>query len=138
MAYVLPPLTYPFDALEPHIDAKTMEIHHDKHHQAYITNLNNALKDYPDLQGKTIEALISDMSAIPESIRTAVRNNGGGHANHSFFWQIMTPNGGGTPTGAVAAAIDRTFGGFEALKEQVNKAGVGRFGSGWAWLVVDS
>src|SRR3977135_1454933 len=138
MAYELPKLPYAYDALEPHIDARTMEIHHTKHHQTYITNVNNALKDQPQLAKKSVEDLIRDLNAVPENIRTAVRNNGGGHANHTFFWQIMTPNGGGTPTGAVAAAIDRTFGGFEALKEQVNKAGVGRFGSGWAWLVVDS
>jgi Fe-Mn family superoxide dismutase len=133
--YTLPPLPYDFGALEPHIDAKTMEIHHDKHHQAYITNLNNALKDHPDLQGKTIEALISDMSAIPESIRAAVRNNGGGHANHSFFWQIMKPSGGGDPTGAIAQAITAQLGGFASFKEAFAKAGVTRFGSGWAWLV---
>ena len=104
--YTVPPLPYDFGALEPHIDAKTMEIHHDKHHQAYVTNLNNALKDHPDLQGKTIEDLIADLNAVPEAIRTAVRNNGGGHANHSLFWQIMKPGGGGEPTGAIAKAID--------------------------------
>ena len=135
--YTLPPLPYDFGALEPHIDAKTMEIHHDKHHQAYVTNLNNALKDHPDLQGKTIEALISDLSAVPEAIRTAVRNNGGGHANHSMFWQLLKPGGNaGEPTGALAQAITGDLGGFAAFKEAFNKAATTRFGSGWAWLVV--
>ncbi len=133
--FTLPPLPYDFGALEPHIDAKTMEIHHDKHHQAYVTNLNNALKDHPELQSKTIEALISDLNAVPESIRTAVRNNGGGHANHSLFWQIMKPGGGGEPTGAIAQAIQSELGGFAKFKEDLNKAGATRFGSGWAWLV---
>jgi Fe-Mn family superoxide dismutase len=133
--FTLPPLPYDFGALEPHIDAKTMEIHHGKHHQAYVTNLNNAIKDHPDLQSKTIEALISDLNAVPESIRTAVRNNGGGHANHSMFWQIMKPGGGGEPTGAIAQAIQSELGGFAKFKEDMNKAGVGRFGSGWAWLI---
>ncbi len=133
--FTVPPLPYDFGALEPHIDAKTMEIHHDKHHQAYVTNLNNALKDHPDLQSKTIEALISDLNAVPESIRTAVRNNGGGHANHSMFWQIMKPKGGGDPTGAIAQAIQGELGGFAKFKEDLNKAGATRFGSGWAWLV---
>ncbi|WZO96003.1 superoxide dismutase [Isosphaeraceae bacterium EP7] len=133
--YTLPPLPYDFSALEPSIDAKTMEIHHDKHHQAYITNLNNALKDHPDHQGKTIEDLISNLDALPEAIRTAVRNNGGGHANHSLFWLIMKPGGGGEPTGAIGDAITAELGGFAAFKEAVNKAGATRFGSGWAWLV---
>jgi Fe-Mn family superoxide dismutase len=133
--FTVPPLPYDFGALEPHIDAKTMEIHHDKHHQAYVTNLNNAIKDHPELQSKTIEALISDLNAIPESIRTAVRNNGGGHANHSMFWQIMKPGGGGEPTGAIAQAIQSELGGFAKFKEDLNKAGATRFGSGWAWLV---
>jgi Fe-Mn family superoxide dismutase len=133
--HTLPPLPYDFGALEPHIDAKTMEIHHDRHHQTYVTNLNNALKDHPDLHGKTIEALISDMHAVPESIRTAVRNNGGGHANHSMFWQIMKPHGGGNPTGAIAKAIDAELGGFAKFKEDFTKAATTRFGSGWAWLV---
>jgi Fe-Mn family superoxide dismutase len=133
--YTLPPLPYDFSALEPAIDARTMEIHHDKHHQAYITNLNNALKDHPDHQGKTIEDLISNLDALPEAIRTAVRNNGGGHANHSLFWLIMKPGGGGEPTGAIGDAIKAELGGFEAFKEAVNKAGATRFGSGWAWLV---
>jgi Fe-Mn family superoxide dismutase len=133
--YTLPPLPYDFGALEPHIDAKTMEIHHGKHHAAYINNLNAALKDHPDHQGKTIEALIGDLDALPEGIRTAVRNNGGGHANHSLFWQLMKPGGGGEPTGAVATAITKDLGGFAAFKEAFAKAGTTRFGSGWAWLV---
>jgi Fe-Mn family superoxide dismutase len=137
MAYELPPLPYPFDALEPHIDAKTMEIHHDKHHQAYITNANNALKDYPELAAKPVEELLKDLSAVPEAIRTPVRNNAGGHANHSFFWKILAPQGGGAPTGKLAAAIDSTFGGLDTFKEKFQAAGAGRFGSGWAWLVVD-
>ena len=134
--YTLPPLPYDFGALEPHIDAKTMEIHHDKHHAAYVNNLNAALKDHPDHQGKTIEALIADLNALPEDIRTAVRNNGGGHANHSLFWQLMKPGGGGEPTGAVAQAITSELGGFAAFKEAFAKAATTRFGSGWAWLVV--
>jgi superoxide dismutase, Fe-Mn family len=133
--YTLPPLPYDYAALEPNIDAKTMEIHYTKHHQAYITNVNNALKDHPNLQGKSIEALIADLNAIPESIRTAVRNNGGGHANHSMFWLIMKPNGGGNPTGAIASAIDSELGGFTAFKEAFAKAATTRFGSGWAWLI---
>ena len=137
MAYELPPLPYPFDALEPHIDAKTMEIHHDKHHQAYITNANNALKDYPQLAAKPVEELIADLSAVPEAIRTAVRNNAGGHANHSFFWLILGPNAGGSPKGKLADAITSTFGSFDQFKEKFQAAGAGRFGSGWAWLVVN-
>ncbi len=136
MAYELPKLPYANDALEPHIDAKTMEIHHDKHHQAYITNLNKALEGKPELANKPIEELLaSDLAAVPEDIRTAVRNNGGGHANHSFFWQIMGPNGGGEPTGKLAEDIKSTFGSFDALKEKMADAGVKRFGSGWAWLI---
>jgi len=137
MAYELPPLSYPNDALEPTIDAKTMEIHHDKHHQAYITNANNALKDYPELGAKPVEELLANLSAVPESIRTAVRNNAGGHANHSFFWKILGPKGGGAPTGKLAAAIDSTFGSFDQFKEKVQAVGAARFGSGWAWLVVN-
>jgi superoxide dismutase, Fe-Mn family len=137
MAYELPPLSYPFNALEPHIDAKTMEIHHDKHHQAYITNANNALKDHPDLAAKPVDELIANLSQVPESIRTAVRNNAGGHSNHSFFWKIMAPNAGGTPKGKLADAINSTFGGFDAFKEKLQAAGGSRFGSGWAWLVVN-
>jgi len=136
-AYELPPLPYPFAALEPHIDAKTMEIHHDKHHQAYITNANNALKDYPDLAAKPVEELIANLNAVPESIRTAVRNNAGGHANHSFFWKIMGPNAGGEPKGKLADAIKSTFGGLDQFKEKFQAAGAGRFGSGWAWLVLN-
>ncbi len=136
MPYELPPLPYPNDALEPHIDAATMEIHHDKHHQAYITNLNKALEANADLSSKPINELIADLSAVPEAARTAVRNNGGGHANHSFFWKIMGPNGGGEPTGELAEAIKETFGSLDALKEKINAAGAGRFGSGWSWLVL--
>jgi len=135
MAYELPHLPYANDALEPHIDAKTMEIHHDKHHQAYITNLNKALEGKPELAGKSIEDLIGNLNAVPEDIRTAVRNNGGGHANHSFFWQIMGPKGGGEPTGKLADDIKSTFGSFDAFKEKLADAGVKRFGSGWAWLI---
>jgi Fe-Mn family superoxide dismutase len=137
MAYELPPLSYPFNALEPHIDAKTMEIHHDKHHQAYITNANNALKDHPDLAAKPVDELIADLSQVPESIRTVVRNNAGGHSNHSFFWKIIGPNAGGAPKGKLADAINSTFGSFDALKEKLQASGAGRFGSGWAWLVVN-
>jgi Fe-Mn family superoxide dismutase len=134
MAHQLPPLPYPFDALEPHIDAQTMQIHHGKHHQAYVTNLNAALDKHPELQSKTVEELLTGINSVPEDIRTAVRNNGGGHANHTMFWQIMGPNAGGAPTGAIAEAINSTFGSFDKLKEEMNKAGAGRFGSGWAWL----
>ena len=137
MAYELPPLPYPFAALEPHIDAKTMEIHHDKHHQAYITNANNALKDYPELAAKPVEELLANLSAVPEGIRTVVRNNAGGHANHSFFWKILGPNAGGSPTGKLADAINSTFGSFDQFKEKFQAAAVGRFGSGWAWLVLN-
>jgi len=135
MAHQLPPLPYPFDALEPHIDAKTMEIHHGKHHQAYVTNLNAALEKHPELQSKTVEELVTDINSVPEDIRTAVRNNGGGHINHTMFWQIMAPNAGGPPSGAILDAITAKFGGFDSFKDQMNKAGAGRFGSGWAWLV---
>ena len=135
MAHQLPPLPYGFDALEPHIDAQTMQIHHGKHHQAYINNLNTALEKHPQLADKNVEDLIKDLAAVPEDIRTTVRNNGGGHANHSLFWQILGPNAGGAPTGAIADVIGSTFGGFDAFKEQFAKAAVGRFGSGWAWLV---
>ena len=137
MAYELPPLPYPNDALEPTIDAKTMEIHHDKHHQAYITNANNALKDYPELAAKPVEELLANLSAVPESIRTAVRNNAGGHANHSLFWKTLGPKGGGAPKGKLAAAIDSAFGSFDQFKEKMQAAGAARFGSGWAWLVVN-
>src|SRR6478736_4416587 len=136
MAFTLPALPYAFNALEPHIDAKTMEIHHGKHHQAYVTNLNKALESAPDLGNKRIEELLANNCAIvPENIRTAVRNNGGGHINHSMFWKIMGPGGGGSPVGNVAQAINGTFGGFDGFKEKMNQAGATRFGSGWAWLV---
>jgi Fe-Mn family superoxide dismutase len=135
MAYTLTPLPYPHDALEPHIDKQTMEIHHGKHHQAYVTNLNAALEKHPELQSKSIEDLIRNIGSVPEDIRTAVRNNGGGHANHSMFWQIMGPKAGGAPTGAIADALKASFGSFDAFKEQFAKAGVGRFGSGWAWVI---
>jgi len=137
MAHELPQLPYAFDALEPTIDARTMEIHHGKHHAAYVNNLNKALESAPDLAGKSAEALVSDLSAVPEAIRTAVRNNGGGHVNHSMFWQIMKPMGGGMPGGDLATAIDAAFGSFAAFAEKFNAAGVGRFGSGWAWLSLD-
>jgi len=135
MAYELPKLPYAYDALEPHIDARTMEIHYTKHHQAYITNVNNAIKGKPDLEKKSVEDLIRDLNSVPEDIRPAVRNNGGGHANHSFFWKIMGPNAGGEPKGKLADDIKSTFGGFDQFKEKFGAAGVGRFGSGWAWLV---
>jgi len=136
MAFTVPPLPYAFDALEPYIDKQTMEIHHDKHHGAYVTNLNKALESAPDLQNKTVEELLANNCAIvPENIRTAVRNNGGGHINHSMFWQIMAPKAGGNPSGNVAQAINSTFGSFDQFKEKMNAAGVSRFGSGWAWLV---
>jgi Fe-Mn family superoxide dismutase len=135
MAHEVPALPYDYTALEPHIDEQTMRIHHDKHHAAYVTNLNAALEKHPDLQGKSIEDLLKGINSIPEEIRTAVRNNGGGHANHTMFWEIMGPNGGGAPTGAIGDAITSTFGSFDSFKEQMNKAGATRFGSGWAWLV---
>jgi len=135
MAHQLPDLSYAFNALEPHIDEQTMRIHHDKHHGTYVNNLNAALEKHARLQSKSVEALLSDISSVPEDIRTPVRNNGGGHANHSMFWQVMGPGGGGAPTGAIADAISSTFGGFDAFKEQFGKAAMGRFGSGWAWLV---
>ena len=138
MAHQLPSLPYAFDALEPHIDAQTMQIHHGKHHQAYINNLNAALEAHPDLQAKSVEDLIKDLNALPEAIRTAVRNNGGGHANHSLFWTLMAPNAGGAPTGKAADAINGAFGSFDSFKEQFAKAATTRFGSGWAWLVSSS
>jgi Fe-Mn family superoxide dismutase len=136
MAYSVPPLAYGFDALEPHIDAQTMEIHHDKHHAAYVTNLNAALEG-TEWMDRPIDSVLASLDVIPEDKRTAVRNNGGGHWNHTFFWEIMGPNGGGEPSGALAAAIADTFGGLDDLKSQVNDAGVKRFGSGWTWLVWD-
>lgn len=137
MAYEVPPLPYDYNALEPHIDEQTMRIHHDKHHAAYVTNLNKALAGHDDLSSKSIEDLVKDLDAVPEAIRGAVRNNGGGHANHSLFWSIMGP-GGGEPTGGLADAINSTFGNLDGLKEKINTAGATRFGSGWAWLVVNS
>jgi Fe-Mn family superoxide dismutase len=135
MAHTLPPLPYDKAALEPHIDATTMEIHHDRHHNAYVTNLNNALAGHADLEALSLEDLCKGINNVPEAIRGPVRNNGGGHWNHTFFWNIMAPNAGGAPTGALAEAIDSAFGSFDAFKEAFAKAGVGRFGSGWAWLV---
>ncbi|GJM82153.1 superoxide dismutase [Mn] [Paenibacillus sp. HMSSN-139] len=129
-------MPYPANALEPHIDEQTMNIHHDRHHNTYVTNLNAALESTPDLQNKSVEELISNLDAVPEGIRTAVRNNGGGHANHSLFWKVIGPGGGGAPTGAVASAIDSDLGGFDKFKEDFTKAATTRFGSGWAWLVV--
>jgi Fe-Mn family superoxide dismutase len=136
MAHELPPLPYAPTALEPHIDAKTMEIHHGKHHQAYVTNLNNALKDQPELAAKSLEDLIKNLAAVPEAIRGPVRNNGGGHWNHSFFWKLMKPSAEGAPVGTLAAAIDAEFGSFAAFQEKFAAAAAGRFGSGWAWLCV--
>jgi len=137
MSYTLPPLPYAFDALEPHIDARTMEIHHDKHHAAYVNNLNNALKDHPELAAKPVNELIADLSAVPEAIRPAVRNNGGGHSNHTFFWEIMGPGKGGEPVGKLAEAITKAFGSFDQFKAKFEEAGVKRFGSGFAWLIVN-
>ncbi len=135
MAYEVPELTYPTNALEPHIDAKTMEIHHDKHHAAYVSKLNGALEG-TDLADKPVNEVIADLSAVPEAKRTAVRNNGGGHSNHTFFWTILGPNGGGEPTGKLAEAITAKFGSVDAFKEKFEAAGAGQFGSGWAWLIV--
>ena len=137
MTFELPPLPYAFDALTPHIDAQTMRIHHDLHHGGYTNNLNNALDGHPDLASMSIEELLANLNSVPESIRTAVRNNGGGYANHSLFWNIMGPGAGGQPTGDLATAIDSTFGSFDDFKETFSKAGMTRFGSGWAWLYVD-
>jgi Fe-Mn family superoxide dismutase len=135
MPHTLPALPYDFAALEPHIDAQTMQIHHGKHHAAYVNNLNAALEKHPDLQSKSAEDLIRGLNTVPDDIRTAVRNNGGGHVNHTMFWQIMGAGKGGAPKGAIADAINGTFGSFDAFKDQMNKAGAGRFGSGWVWLV---
>ena len=136
MAYSVPDLAYPFDALEPHIDARTMEIHHDKHHGAYVDKLNAALEG-TQWMDRPIEEVLANLDAIPDDKRAAVRNNGGGHANHTLFWEIMAPDGGGAPSGDLAAAIDDAFGGLDELKQQANDAGVNRFGSGWSWLVWD-
>ena len=137
MAFELPPLSYAYTALEPHIDEATMHYHHDNHHNTYVTNLNNALAKYPDMAGKSLESLLADLDAVPADIRTIVRNNGGGHWNHTFFWEIMGPNGG-EPEGALAAAINAAFGSFADFKDKFKAAGLGRFGSGWAWLVAAS
>ncbi len=136
MPYTVPPLPYSFDALEPHIDATTMEIHHDRHHQTYVTNLNAALEKHPELDGSTLDDLVrllSDLNRVPDDIRTAVRNNGGGHLNHSIFWEIMKPNGGGEPAGAIADQIEQDFGDFATFKDALSKAAIGQFGSGWGW-----
>ena len=138
MAFQLPPLPYSFDALEPHIDAKTMEIHHDRHHQTYVNNLNGAIEKHPELGNKSVEDLLRDINSVPEDIRTVVRNNGGGHANHTLFWEIMGPNGGGEPSGELANAIKSAFGDFATFKDNLSKAAIGQFGSGWGWLVRDS
>ncbi len=138
MAFELAPLPYAANALEPHIDEQTMNIHHGKHHQAYVTNLNKALEAHADLQTKSIEELIGDLNAVPEEIRTAVRNNGGGHWNHTFFWKLMTPGGSSAPSGALADAINAKFGSFDEFKAAFKAAAVGRFGSGWAWLIVNA
>ena len=135
MSHQLPNLSYSVDALEPHIDARTMEIHHGKHHQTYINNLNAALESNPDLSSKSVDDLISDLSQVPENIRGAVRNNGGGHSNHSFFWQVISPSGGGIPVGSLNDAISSAFGSFDAFKDAFTKAALTRFGSGWAWLI---
>jgi Fe-Mn family superoxide dismutase len=137
MAFTLPALPYAYDALEPHIDAKTMEIHHTKHHQAYVNNLNAAIEKAPELQGKSLDDLLKNINTVPEAVRTAVRNNGGGHWNHSMFWEIMGPGKGGEPAGKLADAIKSAFGDFAKMKEQLAAAGAGRFGSGWAWLIND-
>ncbi|WP_054948921.1 superoxide dismutase [Numidum massiliense] len=134
----LPALPYDYNALEPHIDEQTMRIHHDRHHGTYVNNLNNALEGHADLEAKSLDDLLVSLDSVPENIRTAVRNNGGGHSNHTFFWQILSPNGGGAPTGTLADAINDTFGSFDAFKEKFAAAAAGRFGSGWAWLIVDN
>ena len=135
MAHSLPPLPYPSDALEPHIDKQTMEIHHGKHHAAYVNNLNAALEKHPELQSKSVDDLLRNINTVPGDIRTAVRNNGGGHSNHTMFWQWMAPKAGGQPSGAIGDAIKSAFGSFDKFKEEFKKAAVGRFGSGWAWLI---
>ncbi|NNG16799.1 MAG: superoxide dismutase [Gemmatimonadales bacterium] len=137
MPFTLPPLPYAYDALEPHVDETTMRIHHDKHHGGYVSKLNAALEAHPDLQAQSLDGLLGKLAAVPEAIRTAVRNNGGGHANHSLFWEIMAPGGANQPDGALASAIAAAFGGFDVLKEKFTAAAVTRFGSGWAWLSID-
>ena len=136
MSYTLPDLPYAYDALEPYIDEETMHLHHDKHHNTYVTNLNAAIEKHPELGEKSVDELLADFDSVPEDIKTAVRNNGGGHANHSFFWEILAPNAGGEPTGAIKEAIEETFGSFADFKEEFKTAATGRFGSGWAWLVI--
>ncbi len=138
MAFELPPLPYDYTALEPHVDEATMHFHHDNHHNTYVTNLNNALANYPDLQGKSLEELIGNLDAVPEAIRGVVRNNGGGHWNHTMFWEIMSANGGSEPTGDVSSKITKNFGSFDEYKKQFAQAAATRFGSGWAWLCVDA
>jgi len=138
MAFELPPLPYDFSALEPHIDAQTMQIHHDRHHATYVNNLNAALEKHANLQSQSVEEILRNINDVPQEIRQAVINNGGGHANHTLFWEIMGPNGGGEPTGALAEAINSTFGSFADFKAKINDAGAKRFGSGWAWLVKDA
>ncbi len=138
MTYKLPDLPYAYDALEPHIDEETMKLHHDKHHNTYVENVNKALEGHDDLQNLSIEELVAKLDEVPEDIRTAVRNNGGGHANHSLFWEIMSPNGGGEPAGELADAINETFGSLDNLKDEVKTAATGQFGSGWGWLVVEN
>lgn len=136
--YELPALPYDFNALEPHFDEQTMMIHHDRHHATYVNNLNAALEGHDELSSKSVEEVIANLDAVPENIRTVVRNNGGGHANHSLFWTLLSPNGGGAPTGVVSEAINQAFGSYEQFKDEFTKAATGRFGSGWAWLVVDN
>lgn len=138
MAYKLPELPYAYDALAPHIDEETMKLHHDKHHATYVEKTNGAVEKHPELADKTIEELVANLDSVPEDIRTVVRNNGGGHANHSFFWEILSPNGGGEPTGALKDAIEETFGSFDKFKEEFAAASAGQFGSGWGWLVVNN
>lgn len=138
MAFELPELPYAYDALEPHIDEATMKLHHDKHHATYVEKTNGALEKHPELAEKTIEELVADLQAVPEDVRTVIRNNGGGHANHTFFWEILSPNGGGEPTGALKEAIEETFGSFDKFKEELSAAAVGQFGSGWGWLVLNN
>jgi superoxide dismutase, Fe-Mn family len=136
--FTLRPLPYPLDALEPHIDARTMQIHHDKHHGAYVANLNKAVTEFPDLEKKPVEALLKDLNAVPEKIRTAVRNHGGGHYNHTLFWQMMSKAGGGQPSGKLLQALEKRFGNFNGFKDELTKSALGQFGSGWAWLVLDA
>lgn len=138
MAYTLPDLPYAYDALEPYFDEETMHLHHDKHHNTYVNNLNAAIEKHPELGEKSVEDLVADLKNVPEDIYTAVRNNGGGYANHAFFWKILSPDGGGEPTGALGNAIDKEFGSFDSFKDEFKTAATGRFGSGWAWLVLDN